>query len=187
MNSKGASKQAMTKGSELQHHVSKKLAKHDPGRIPVRRTVGLSQIPPYPRDMERLFDGFTEDFGLPTMWQWAEPLADFAPQVDIEETPTQILVTAELPGVEKADVEVTVEGDNTLRIRGEKKEESEEKTKRNYRIERFYGSFERTIPLSTPVESGKVEAHMKNGVLTISLPKIESEQTHEHKVEIKAA
>lgn len=78
----------------------------------------------------------------------------FAPVVDVYETDQELVVKAELPGVKKENVEVTIR-DNALHIRGEKKEEKEEKTETYHRVERVYGKFERVIPLPTDV---KVEA-----------------------------
>jgi HSP20 family protein len=189
MNSKGLARHHAGRTTALQHHDTRKLAHRDTGRVPVMRKQGLAQVIPFQREMDRYFDKLAENFGLRPMWQWTEPLAkfDFAPQLDIEETPEKFMITTELPGMERADIEITVAGQNLLRIRGEKKEESEDKSKGNHWTKRAYDSFERTISLSTPVDANKVEAHMKNGVLSITLPKTGSERTQEHKITVKAA
>jgi len=90
------------------------------------------------------------------------------PNVEISETEKEILVSADVPGLDEKDVEVLL-SDDVLTIRGEKKSEVEDK-KRQF-SERFYGRFERQIPLGTEVESDKVQASFKNGVLTVTLPK----------------
>lgn len=186
MNSKKIVKSAPGKGAVARRHEVRNLVHKDTDKIPVKWFPDLRNEFALQSNMDRLLDEISEDFGIRPMWLWEEPVAKFSPQIDIKETPTDILITAELPGVEKEDVEVTLEG-NSLRLRGEKKSEQEEKVKGSYRFERFYGSFERVIPLPASVQAHKVEALMKKGVLTIKLPKIESERTHERKIEIKAA
>ncbi|MEW6657016.1 MAG: Hsp20/alpha crystallin family protein, partial [Aquificota bacterium] len=90
----------------------------------------------------------------------------FAPVVDVYETDQELVVKAELPGVKKENVEVTIR-DNALHIRGEKKEEKEEKTETYHRVERVYGKFERVIPLPTDVKVEAAKAEFKDGVLEI--------------------
>jgi HSP20 family protein len=92
------------------------------------------------------------------------------PSVDISETENNVLVKAELPGLDPRDVDLSIERD-TLIIRGEKKQESEEKQENYHRIERSYGSFHRSIPLPCKCDPDKVKAKFKNGVLTVTLPK----------------
>ena len=105
----------------------------------------------------------------------------FAPVVDVYETDQELVVKAELPGVKKENVEVTIR-DNALHIRGEKKEEKEEKTESYHRVERVYGKFERVIPLPTDVKVEAAKAEFKDGVLEIRIPKAESSK--EKKIEI---
>ncbi|MCY0867233.1 MAG: Hsp20/alpha crystallin family protein [Aquificaceae bacterium] len=105
----------------------------------------------------------------------------FAPVVDVYETDQELVVKAELPGVKKENVEVTIR-DNALHIRGEKKEEKEEKTETYHRVERVYGKFERVIPLPTDVKVEAAKAEFKDGVLEIRIPKAESSK--EKKIEI---
>lgn len=169
----------------VKHQGVKHPAKRGTGRIPVWfddfNTPFTLQ-----RDVDRLFDEISGDFGILPLRQMEEPLVRFMPQIDIKETQRDIRITAELPGVEKKDIEVTLEGE-TLRLRGEKKTELEEKTKQSYRLERSYGSFERVVPLPAPVDARKADAHIKKGVLSITLPKTEATQSHEHRIEVKAA
>jgi HSP20 family protein len=92
------------------------------------------------------------------------------PSVQMTETDGSIEITAELPGVGKDDVGVDLEN-NVLTIHGEKKEEKEEKEKERYLYERYYGSFQRSFSLPTPVDENKVTASFKDGVLKIHLEK----------------
>jgi HSP20 family protein len=118
------------------------------------------------REMNRLFDDMFERFetGMPSL------LGRMAgwPSIEAVETDKDVRVSAELPGLDEKDVEVLVD-DDVLTIRGEKKAETEDKERRF--SERYYGRFERVIPLPFAVEEDKVEASFDNGVLTVTLPK----------------
>lgn len=118
------------------------------------------------RDIFDLMDSF---------WSGHEPPFPVRgyPSVDVSETEKNVLVKAELPGLEPKDVDLTIERD-TLILRGEKKQESEEKNENYHRVERSYGSFHRSIPLPVKVDAEKVKAKFKNGVLTVTLPKDKS-------------
>ncbi len=105
----------------------------------------------------------------------------FAPVVDVYETDQDLVVKAELPGVKKENLEVSIR-DNALYIKGEKKEEKEEKTETYHRVERVYGRFERTIPLPTDIKLESAKAEFKDGVLEIRIPKAEGAK--EKKIEI---
>lgn len=97
---------------------------------------------------------------------------DWAPSVDIAETPEAFEIKAELPDVKKDDVRVTVE-DGELRISGERRQEKEEKGKKFHRVERSYGSFMRSFSLPENVDDSKLTAEYKDGVLNVRLPKTE--------------
>jgi len=96
----------------------------------------------------------------------------WAPAVDIFETESNIVLKAELPGVEPKDVEVRVE-DNTLYLKGQRKFEKETKEENYHRIERSYGSFARSFALPNSIDGEKVAAEYKDGLLTLTLPKRE--------------
>jgi HSP20 family protein len=130
------------------------------------------------REMDRLFDDFWGSSLL-------EPYGTFNPRVDVTETETEVKVTAELPGLDEKDVEVSLT-QNMLTLSGEKKAEKEDKGENYYRVERSYGSFRRTIPLPIEVEADKVEAIFKNGVLNVVLPKTAQAQARK-KIAIKSA
>ncbi len=116
-----------------------------------------------------------------------------APRVDVSETAKEVTLKVELPGVEEKDIEVSLTG-NQLTIKGEKKAEHEEKREGEgeegrvfHRVERTFGSFQRTLTVPFDVEADKVSADFKDGVLTIMLPKPEGadEQSRAHRIEVK--
>lgn len=128
-------------------------------------------------DVDRLFDTF---FGrqpqtMDEFWQ---------PAIDIEENNGNLMVRAEIPGMYKDDIKVSVKED-LLKISGERKQENETKEKTFHRIERSYGKFERIIRLPSEVDAGKVKASYKDGVLNVTLPKPESMKPKRIDVEIK--
>jgi HSP20 family protein len=133
-------------------------------------------------EMDSLFDNFFRGFEL-------EPfegrIGTFAPRMDVSESDKEITVTAELAGIDEKDIEVSL-SDDMLTIKGEKKEEKEDKGKDYYRMERSYGSFSRTIALPSEVQADKVDATFKKGVLKVTLPKSEKAVKATQKVAIKA-
>jgi HSP20 family protein len=134
------------------------------------------------REMDRLFDEFRGVGGGPYA---AEP-ATFTPAVSVRQTDKGgVEVTAELPGIDEKSVEVSL-ADNALTIRGEKKEEKEEKGEGWYLSERSFGSFLRTIPMPVEVDEGKVSAQFKNGVLTVTLPAAPDTERKTKKIEVKS-
>lgn len=125
-------------------------------------------------EMSRLFNAFftrTSDRTEGRTLSWS-------PLVDISETDDKIKVTAEVPGMKKDDIKISIQ-DNVLTLKGEKKQEKEEKDKNSHRVERAYGAFERSFSLPASVQTDKVKASYKEGVLTISLPKPEEAKPKE--------
>jgi HSP20 family protein len=120
------------------------------------------------REMNRLFEQFFD--GLPGL-----DIASrgWTPRLDMAEMKDSLIITAELPGLEAKDVEVAIAGD-TLTIKGEKKQDHEERDETHHVMERTYGTFSRMVRLPAPVAADKIKATFKNGVLTISLPKTEA-------------
>lgn len=130
------------------------------------------------QEMNRVFDLKMRPFKLGNgdkLW---------APAVDIVDEKDQIKVKADLPGLKKEDIDVSVEND-VLTIKGEKKEEKETKEKDYIRSERYYGAFHRAFTLPASVDAAKVNAAYKEGVLEITLPKKEGAKPKQTKVEIK--
>jgi HSP20 family protein len=138
-------------------------------------------------EMDRMMDDF---FGRrrhswwPARWFRPDIEAISAPAVDLYEEKDDIVVKAELPGMNKDDVEVNL-SDHTLTIKGEKKHEEEIKEENYYRSERSYGSFLRTLELPKDVHSEKVKASFKNGVLEVRLPKTEEAKAKEIKIKVE--
>ena len=138
------------------------------------------------RDMDRMMEDF---FGrrarpwLPTRWFGNEQMDLTDPAVDMFEEKDDIVVKAEIPGMEKNNIEVNLT-DHTLTIKGEKKKEDEVKKENNYRSERSYGSFLRTLPLPADVQGDKVKANFENGVMEVRLLKTEAAKAKEVKVKV---
>ena len=109
-----------------------------------------------------------------------------APAVDVVEKDGGYEVTAELPGMDEKNIEVNV-ANGCLTIKGEKQEEKEEKKTDYYLQERHYGSFERRFQVPDGVDTGKIEANFRKGVLTVTLPKTAEAKKAEQKITIKAA
>ena len=109
---------------------------------------------------------------------------EWAPAVDIIENDNEFVVKAELPGITQDDIKVSLSND-VLTIKGEKKQEKEEKGKNFHRIERSYGSFHRSFSLPSKVQADKVKAVYKNGVLEITLPKAEEVKPKEITIDVK--
>jgi len=126
-----------------------------------------------------MFDGFVrgtqdEDTSY-SLW---------TPVVDIAEHDDDYVVKVELPGINKDDVKITLEN-NVLTIRGEKKQEKESKKENFHRIERSYGSFQRSFTLPMTVKNDKIDASYKDGILTIALPKAEEAKPKQIEVKVK--
>jgi HSP20 family protein len=137
------------------------------------------------RGMNRLFD----DVFKSSLWPLTAAQqvgAMMAPvRVDVEERDDELCITADLPGVQQSDVEVKVDGD-TLTISGERKSSSEHKQQNFHLMERSYGRFERSMQLPFEPQPERAQAEFDNGVLTIHLPKEESQQ-RSRRIEIRGA
>jgi HSP20 family protein len=132
------------------------------------------------REVNRLFDNSAPR-------QQSTEGRDFAqwqPSVDVYEDAERFVVRAELPGLKAQDVNVSVEN-NLLTLSGARKLEHEEKKNNYLRIERFYGTFRRSFQLPTTIDASKIGAEMKDGLLTVSLPKRVEVQPKQIKVEVK--
>jgi len=152
------------------------------GPAPLFGTVGKE----FNEVQNRLRRLFGTEFGFEPM-PLAEPVG-WIPTVEITETDEELVLTAELPGMTKENVEITFE-DEILRIRGEKKDERKEEKNggaRYHMWERSYGAFERSFTLPRMVDPTKLAAEMKNGVLTIHMPKTEVAKAKGRKIEIAA-
>lgn len=119
----------------------------------------------------------------PERWWPAAGMEITIPTVDLYEEKDDIIVKAELPGMEKENIDINLL-DDRLTIKGEKKKEEEIKKENYYRAERSYGSFTRTLELPRQVQADKVKANFKNGVLEIRLPKTEEAKKKETRVKV---
>jgi len=131
------------------------------------------------REMDSLFDRFFRAWPMRASTQ--EGL--WAPSVDVSETAKEVILKAELSGVDPKEIDVSVRGD-ILTLRGERKQEKEEKGENFHRVERSYGSFSRSVQLPAEVDSGKVDATYKDGVLKITMPKTKGAAAK--KIQVKA-
>jgi HSP20 family protein len=129
-------------------------------------------------EMDKMWNRF---FGE---WPAMEPFrGDWAPSLDVSETKDNIVVKAEVPGMDTKDIDISLAND-MLTIKGEKKQEKEESNENYHRIERTYGSFSRSIRLPRDVQSDKIKASYKNGVLKVTLPKSEEAKSKEIKIKV---
>jgi HSP20 family protein len=146
----------------------------------------FSDLTRWERDMERMMDDFFDRRmrpWWPERWLRTEGFTTNVPALDVFEEKDELVVKAELPGMEKDNVEVNLTN-HTLTIKGEKKKEEEVKEEKYYRSERSYGSFVRTLQLPADVQADKVKASFKNGVLEVRLPKTEEAKAKEIKVKV---
>jgi HSP20 family protein len=141
---------------------------------------------PLQREMNRIFDDFFRGWDVAPTGLEGSRFGFFQPSIDVKQSESEIVVKAELPGLDEKDIEVLLT-DEALTIRGEKKEEKEEKGKTYYHMERSYGSFNRVIPLPAGVDQKKVQAQYKNGVLSITLQKAQEPKMKSKKISIKGA
>lgn len=130
-------------------------------------------------EMNRMFDEFPGC--VPARLEEEEGV--WSPSVDISEDNNSITINAEIPGMSKDDIKVNIQ-DNTITLKGEKRQEKEEGNANCHRVERSYGAFMRSFTLPTPVQSDKVKASYKNGILKIVLPKTEEVKPKEIPIDI---
>ena len=131
------------------------------------------------REMNRMFDSFFRGADEPSLLN-----GNWTPAVDVAEEDNEYVVKVELPGINKDDVKITLES-NILTIRGEKKAGKEIKEKNSHRMERSYGSFQRSFTLPTTVKNDKIDAEYRDGILTVTLPKAEEAKPKQIEVKVK--
>jgi HSP20 family protein len=145
-------------------------------------------------EMDRVFDRFGGAFGFPSLrrmfdvepaWQYESSFSFGAPAVDITEDDQAYKIAAELPGMSEKDIDISLTGD-LLVLKGEKRQEREEKEKNRYLSERSYGAFQRSFALPEGIDRDKIAAEFSKGVLTLTLPKTPAAQKQQKKIEVKA-
>ncbi|MEW6376809.1 MAG: Hsp20/alpha crystallin family protein [Thermodesulfobacteriota bacterium] len=132
------------------------------------------------REMDRLWDSFFEERPR----RKGEEVSEWLPSLDVSETKNDVVVKADLPGIDPKDIDISL-SEGVLTIKGEKKQEREEKEENYHLIERSYGTFARTIRLPREVQSDKINASYKNGILRVTLPKSEEAKKKEIKIKVE--
>ncbi len=154
----------------------------------IQRAVPARALSPF-EEMDRMFEGFFPRGWLrPFRWEWP-PLGEFgaaletrAPRMDVVDRDEDILVRAEVPGVEKKDLDVSVT-ENTVTIKGQTSREEKEERGNYYRCEIARGTFTRTVALPSDVDGTRTKATFKDGVLELVLPKVEKAKRHSVKLD----
>lgn len=131
------------------------------------------------REMDRLWENFFVERPLGRIRE-----REWAPSLDMSETKDNYVVKVEVPGIDAKHMDISLTGD-VLTIRGEKSQEKEEKEEDYHLVERSYGSFSRSVRLPAEVESNKIKASYKNGILRITLPKSEKAKAKEVKIKVE--
>lgn len=200
---KGAGEEMKETVEELTHEI-KELKEKVGDLIPHRRKVHRLPVRVDQKDRplnsrlevqqtaDRLFEDLYREFAGSRRVRWNIPMAlpsdafstDWF-RVDMYETDEDVRVTAELPGVNRRDVEVNLDGDR-LTVRGEKMSEQEKRGRNSYHLERYYGGFHRSILLPCQVDPDRVEATFENGVLRVNLPKTATGRERSKKIRVRS-
>lgn len=171
---------------------SEKGTLEEPGLAPAPREREVAHpLSGLRNEIDRLFEDFFEMTPFRRgLFDW-DPFRRIervtgatVPSVDISEDEKAFRIAAEMPGIDEDDIEVTL-SEGVLRLKGHKKEEKEERDENHYVSERRYGSFERSFRLPESVDADKVEADLKKGVLTLTLPKTEEARKAARKIKVK--
>jgi len=137
-------------------------------------------------EMDRMFSSYFRGWNLPRLGFEEAGDGSLIAKLDISETPEAVQVVADLPGMKEKDIEVTL-SDNMLTLKGKRESESEEKKKNYHRIERSYGEFTRRVALPAEVDPARVDAQLKDGVLTVTLQKSQKAIETAKKIQIKSS
>lgn len=166
----------------------------DTGKVmPVRRSDTRRHIT-HPvleihNQIDRMFDEFFRGFGFPEPGFRGDLFTGgdlIKPALDIATTDKEYTITVELPGVKESDISLELVND-TLKIHGEKEQESEHKDRNYYRVERSFGSFQRVLSLPEDADRDGIDASYRNGVMTITIPRKEDKKKEVKKIEVKNA
>ena len=153
---------------------------------PRKRVIDVKRTAPLARSMEEFFEDFPPRRWMETFepfgWQWPMGIdMERSFRVDVLDRDKELIVRAELPGVEKDDIEVTIAGDH-LTIEAEREFEEEETKESFYRHELGYGELRRTVVLPVEIDTKEISAELKDGILNVVLPKIQAAERHTVKV-----
>lgn len=167
----------------------------DVKKAPPARTPATNPWNQFRTEVDRLFDQFGGGFGFPflrrmldadPLWRNEGRFSLSAPAVDLTEEDKAYRITAELPGMNEKDIDVSIAGD-MLVLKGEKRQEHQENAKNHYLAERSYGAFQRSFTLPDGIDRDKIAAEFSKGVLTLTLPKTAEAQRQHKKIDVKAA
>jgi HSP20 family protein len=154
---------------------------------PSQQSVPVSQgddpVRDLQRDVNRLFNDFFSDLGLPALNRLSTGLFAPQPAIDIAQAEDSYTITAELPGLASPDIQVTA-GDGYITLKGEKSQDTQSESKGFYRRERSFGSFQRLIDLPKDADFEHINAEMKNGLLTVNIPR-RAEGAQARKIDIR--
>lgn len=158
--------------------------RHEPSRA-----LRLFRPSLWEREIDRMFDDFRRAFGFPSLWgrelRWpSEEVALRVPSVDVFEEGDDVVVKAELPGLSKDQLDLTLT-DSTLTLKGEKQKDEEVKEEDYYYRERSFGSFSRTIDLPVEVKTDAAKATFKDGILEVRVPKSEEAKRRSIKIAVQ--
>ncbi len=156
------------------------------GSTEVVKTERPRYLTPF-EEMERWFEDFwRRPFSLLTPSAWPERAGEFEtviPTVDIYEQGNELVLKADMPGMEKKDIDISI-SDNFLTVSGERRKEEKVEKENYFRYERSHGSFYRRFELPTEIDADKIKAHLENGILEVRLPKSEEAKSKSKKVSI---
>ena len=150
--------------------------------VPIRKSRTPANYMAGFEDFDRIFDNFFKN-ALTNMSVPAAPVGSMALRMDVSETDKSYVVEAELPGIVEKDIDLTVK-DGVLTISGEKQSEEKTEGKTFHRVERSYGSFQRSLQLPADADEDKVKAHMKNGILEIEIGKVKEAKKEAKRISI---
>lgn len=167
------------KEEEVVHTVPVRHGEKEKTYLPERQYEPIGRLH---RDIDQLFDHF---LGRSKPFLPFDESVFFRPHVDLSVTEQEYVLSVEIPGVSENDISVDISG-NTMTIRGEKKQEKEEKEKDYYRIERRYGAFQRILSLPEDVDQNSIKANFKNGVLSVTMPRKVLPASEVKQIEISA-
>lgn len=152
------------------------------------KTVAHGFADPFERlqeEMDRIFSPYLRGFHWPRLGFTPAEDGVLLATLDVSETPEAVQILADVPGIKDKDLDITL-SDHFLTLKGRRESESEEERKNYHRIERSYGEFQRRVALPCEVDANKVDAKLKDGVLTITLPKSVKAMEQEKKITVKA-
>ncbi len=161
--------------------------------IPVRQSDSqagaYSPLLSLHHEINRIFDQAFRGIAAPSPSLWNNASLEsnfFRPNLDVDSTDKEYRITVEVPGVDEKDIAIELGTDGTLVIRGEKKQEHEEKGRNRYRVERSYGAFQRVLALPQDSDRDNISANFKNGVLIVNVSRKAASQSETRRIDINA-